>query len=207
MANPGQFAFRTSKTIGLFETDPVYGPVSSFQQPEGNLRCCAYSPCGSYFAWASPESVAVVEAPTGLAVATFAAANVFELGFSPLGTYLITWKRPSKDEAGDAAKNLVVWNLAQARKTGPEGSVVGRFVQKSQTGWNLQYTRDERYCARTVTNTVQFFQSKDLGSIWSKIHVEGVTNFALSPSGSNTVAVFVPERKVSGSHLSNSSSL
>lgn len=24
-------------------------------RPEGNLRCCAYSPCGRYFAWASPE--------------------------------------------------------------------------------------------------------------------------------------------------------
>ena len=26
-----------------------------FDRPEGNLRCCAYSPCGNYFAWASPE--------------------------------------------------------------------------------------------------------------------------------------------------------
>jgi hypothetical protein len=24
-------------------------------RPEGNLRCSAYSPCGRYFAWASPE--------------------------------------------------------------------------------------------------------------------------------------------------------
>lgn len=75
-------------------------------------------------------------------------------------------------------------------------TVVGSWVQKSQTGWNLQYTADERFCARVVTNEVQFFQSDNLAKVWNKLRVEGVSDFSLSPGKNPSVAVFVPERKV-----------
>lgn len=127
------------------------------------------------------------------------ASNVYELGFSPLGTFVITWQRPSKDENGDAIKNLKVWRVAVEEGSNPdvdERNVVGRFVQKSQTGWNLQYTYDERYCARAVTNEIQFYQSQDLGTVWNRLHVEGVSDFAVSPGENYSIAIFVPERKV-----------
>ena len=130
---------------------------------------------------------------------TLAAENVFELGFSPLGTFIIMWQRPSKDEKGDAIKNLKVWNVLEGQSTGPkekEYNMVGKFVQKSQTGWNLQYTCDERYCARIVTNEVQFYQSQDLGTVWNRLHVEGVADFSVSPGKNHSIAVFVPEKKV-----------
>lgn len=122
--------------------------------------------------------------------------NVFELGFSPLGTYIITWQRPSKDEStGDAVKNLKVWRVIEdATDTGKEQ--IGQFVQKSQTGWNLQYTFDERFCARVVTNQVQIYESHDLTQVWNQLRVEGVTDFAVSPGENHSIAVFVPERKV-----------
>lgn len=128
----------------------------------------------------------------GHVVSTIPAENVFELGFSPLGTYVITWQRPSKDANGDAVKNLKVW---RAVESGDEHSVVGSYVQKSQTGWNLQYTPDEKLCARVVTNEVQFYQSDNLSTVWNKLRVEGVADFALSPGQTHSIAVFVPERK------------
>jgi translation initiation factor 2A len=120
---------------------------------------------------------------------------VFELSFSPLGTYVITWQRPSKDENGDAVKNLKVWRVEGNGAGEGEQPIVGRFVQKSQTGWNLQYTSDELFCARAVTNEVHFFKTDDLTTVWNKLRVEGVSEFALSPGKSNSIAVFVPERK------------
>jgi translation initiation factor 2A len=81
-------------------------------------------------------------------------------------------------------------------ETAQERAVVGEYVQKSQTGWNLQYSADEKFCARAVTNEVQFFQSNDLRNPWNKLRVEGVTDFALSQGKNHSVAVFVPERKV-----------
>lgn len=196
MAVPTQFAYRTLKEIGITDAAPVYEPLPGFARPQGSSRCCTYSPCGRYFAWAANDGVTVVETSQGYVVATLAIPNVYEVGFSPRGSYIITWERSSKDEAGDAVKNLKVWRTVEELPEGQEKQVVGRFVQKSQTGWNLQYTADERYCARVVTNEVQFYESHDLGTVWNKLRAEGVADFAISPGNNNSVAVFIPQRKV-----------
>ena len=175
---------------------PVYEPLTGFLRPQGNSRCCTYSPCGRYFAWASNEGVTIIDASVGHVIGTLPTPNVYELGFSPRGSYIITWERPSKDEAGDAVKNLKVWRTVEEVPQEAEKQVVGRFVQKSQTGWNLQYTFDERYCARVVTNEVQFYESGELGTVWNKLRAEGVADFAISPGNNYSVAVFIPERKV-----------
>lgn len=140
----------------------------------------------------------VINADNGSVVSTLPAENTYELGFSPLGTYIITWQRPSKDENGDATKNLKVWLVIdeKANAEGVEKETVGKFVQKSQTGWNLQYTFDEKFCARVVTNEVQIYEVHDLRTVWNKLRVEGVTDFAVSPGKNHSIAVFIPERKV-----------
>ena len=141
--------------------------------------------------------VTIIDASVGHVITTLPAENVFELGFSPSGTFVITWQRATKDENGDTIKNLKVWRVVQRGSEDGDGEehVVGRFVQKSITGWNLQYTNDEKYCARAVTNEVQFYESNDLERVWNKIRIEGVTDFATSPGKNQSVAVFVPERK------------
>ncbi|KAI0517849.1 translation initiation factor eIF-2A [Xylaria bambusicola] len=195
MATPLQFAYRTQKEIGITDAAPVYTPVSGFVKPEGNLRCCVYSPCGRFFAWATNERVCVVDASAGHILTTLIVANVYEVAFSPRGTYLSTWERPAKDENGDATKNLKIWRVADETTDGSDKQPMGRFVQKSQTGWNLQYTSDEKFCARLVTNEVQFYSSDDLTTVWNKLRAEGVTDFAIAPGQSYNVAVFIPERK------------
>ena len=139
-----------------------------------------------------------MDADSGSIISTLPAENVYELGFSPLGTYIITWQRPSKDENGDAVKNLKVWLVIddKAIAEGVEKETVGKFVQKSQTGWNLQYTFDEKFCARVVTNEVQIYESQNLTQVWNKLRVEGVADFAVSPGKNHSIAVFIPERKV-----------
>jgi translation initiation factor 2A len=197
MATPLQFAYRTQKAIGVFDAAPVYEALLGFVKPEGNLRCCAYSPCGRYFAYASNDGVVVVDASAGHVLTSLSLAAVYELGFSPRGTYLITFERPSKDDNGDATKNLKIWRTVEDLAEGVEKQPMGQFVQKSWTGWNLQYTADEKYCARNVTNEVQFYNSDDLSTVWNKLRVEGVVDFAIAPGLNQNVAVFVPERKVS----------
>ncbi|KAK4690194.1 translation initiation factor 2A, partial [Lecanoromycetidae sp. Uapishka_2] len=173
MAVPTQFAYRMQKGLGIVEASPVYDALPGF------------------------ERVIVIDASVGHIITSFTAENVYELGFSPLGTYIITWQRPGRDEQGDAIKNLKVRRVVEGGSDEDEAehNVVGRFVQKSQTGWNLQYTYDERYCARVVTNEVQFYESGDLATVWNKLRVEGVTDFAVSPGQNHSLAVFIPERK------------
>ena len=69
----------------------------------------------------------------------------------------------AKQEDGNATENLKVWNTETAE-------LLASYVQKSQVGWNLQYTFDEKYCARVVTNTVQFYESDKMntGEQWTR---------------------------------------
>jgi len=195
MANPLQFAYRTQKAIGVYDAAPVYENLPGFVKPEGNLRCCVYSPCGRYFAYATNDGVTVVDASVGHPLAFLPIQAIYDISFSPRGSFLSTWERPGKDENGDATKNLKVWRTIEELPEGAEKQPLGRFVQKSASGWNLQYTDDEQYCARMVTNEVQFYNSGDLVTVWNKLRVEGVADFAVAPGLNRNVAVFVPERK------------
>ena len=197
MANPLQFAYRTQKAIGIFDAAPVYESLPGFVKPEGNLRCCVYSPCGRYFAYATGEGVIAVDASVGHVIATLPILSVYDLSFSPRGSFLSTWERPAKDENGDATKNLKIWRTVEDLPHGTDKTPLGSFVQKAQSGWTLQYTADERFCARMVTNEVQFYDSNDLRTVANKLRVEGVSDFALAPGQNQNVAVFIPERKVS----------
>jgi translation initiation factor 2A len=196
MAYPLQFVYRTQKEIGVTDAAPVYEPLPGFDKPEGNLRSCVYSPCGRFLAWVSNERVCVVDASVGHVLTTLNISNVFEIAFSPRGSYVSTWERPAKDENGDATKNLKVWRTIEDIADDAEKQPIGQFVQKAHTGWNLQYTSDEEFCARLVTNEVQFYNSDDLRTVSTKLRAEGVTDFALAPGQAHNVAVFIPERKV-----------
>ncbi|SPO01371.1 related to eukaryotic translation initiation factor 3 subunit 9 [Cephalotrichum gorgonifer] len=194
MALPLQFAYRTQKAVGLMDADPTYRPVLN---SEITSRFSQYSPCGRWFAWATPTEVTVCDASTSITVMTLGLTNVYELDFSPKGSFLSTWERPSKDEAGDANKNLKVWRVEKSADPSQPSTAepVGKFVQKQQDGWHLAYTSDEKHCARLVTNEVQFFQSGDLQTVWNKLRVEGVKQFALAPGPLQSVAVYVPQTK------------
>ncbi|CCG80719.1 Eukaryotic translation initiation factor 2A [Taphrina deformans PYCC 5710] len=184
-----QFAYRTGKTIGITDAYPSYTPREGFVQPTGNLRCCAYGPSGKLFAWATTTSVEIIETKTGSHLQSLPVTNCLEIGFSPEGTYIVTWERFVKLESGEGSKNLRVWTVAGGEET-------CAFTQKSQSGWNLQYTSDEALCARVVTNEIQFFDPADMsGGTVHKLRMEGVVDFALSPGKNRAVAVFVPERK------------
>jgi translation initiation factor 2A len=101
-------------------------------------------------------SVNVVDATTGTLRHVLTVPNVVEIAFSPLGSYLNTWERPWKNEEdGQAGKNLKIWNMET-------GQVEQEFVQKSQNGWNLQYSQDEKICCRNVTNEVHIYETKNL---------------------------------------------
>lgn len=183
-----QLAFRTSKEVGVLDLKS-YSPPPHFQpDQQRTIRIVAYSPDGGFIAYADPEQVHLLR-PDGQVQARIPQANVYDVGFSPRGSFVITWERAVKDGEGNTLPNLHVW------RTSPDAERVASFVQKSQSGWNLQYTEDEAYCARLVSNEVQFYEGGVLDKVWSRLRVEGATDFYLSPGGSPSVAVFIPERK------------
>lgn len=116
--------------------------------------------------------------------------NVVELKFSPRGTYLSTWERPVKLEDGSQHKNLRIFSVS----TGEE---LVAFSQKSQEGWDLQYTISESHAIRLVSQEIQVFRPSEWSKgIVDKLKVEGATSISLSPGLNPSVAVFVAEKKV-----------
>jgi translation initiation factor 2A len=136
------------------------------------------------------NSVRVIDADNGGVISEVPIKDAVELVFSPRGTYLLTWERPKKEEnTGNYGPNLKVWNAST-------GEQLESFVQKTQGGWSIQYTGDEKYCARLVTSgLMHFYESQNMHTPWSKLETEGIAEFSLSPGQNYSVAIFIPEKQ------------
>ncbi|KAK0186077.1 eukaryotic translation initiation factor eIF2A-domain-containing protein [Armillaria mellea] len=184
-----QYAFRAQKSLGLVGGTPNYNLVPGFVSPEVAARSYTYSADGRLYAYTLPTVVRIFQAEGAILLKELTIPNVVELNFSPRGTYLSTWERPVKLEDGSQHKNLRVFSTS----TGEE---LVSFGQKSQDGWDLQYTISESHAVRLVGADIQVYRPAE----WSKgmvdkLRVEGATSVALSPGLNPSIAVFVAEKK------------
>lgn len=153
-----------------------------------------FSPDGSTFVGVegTAQRVVVRNSFTGKEVVSFGGADDTSLplkfnfvAYSPKGSFVLAWARAV---AGSLQPNLVVCSAVSGEK-------VAAFHQKNfnRDFWpSVQWSDDELVAARSVTNTIHFFDGTDLGAgMKSKLHVEGVTGFALSKGAAPyTVACF-----------------
>ena len=132
----------------------------------------------------------IFQAESAQLLQELAIPNVVEINFSPRGTYISTWERPVKLEDGAQHKNLRVFSVS----TGEE---LIAFTQKSQEGWDLQYTISESHAVRLVSQEIQVYRPAEWSKgIIDKLKVEGAASITLSPGLNPSVAIFVPEKKV-----------
>jgi len=95
-----------------------------------------------------------------------------------------------KLEDGSQHKNLRVWSVS----TGQE---LISFTQKSQEGWDLQYTISESHAIRLVGSDIQVFRPAEWDKgVVDKLRIEGATSVTLSPGLTPSIAVFIAEKKV-----------
>ncbi|KAG8861249.1 hypothetical protein FRB96_003199 [Tulasnella sp. 330] len=190
MALPEQYAYRAQKSLGLVGGTPGYKTADGFVQPDHTARLYEYTPDGRLFAIALPNCVRIHNATDYSIVVELPVPNVFEIGFSPKGTYLSTWERYVKPASEtEQTRNHRVWLV----QTGEEAIA---FTQKSSEGWDLQYTPSEDRAVRMVPNEIQIYNP----SAWNKgavdkLRVEGVSAVAPSPGQYPALAVFVAEKK------------
>ncbi|ORZ03752.1 eukaryotic translation initiation factor eIF2A-domain-containing protein [Syncephalastrum racemosum] len=184
-----QFSYRSQKELKVWSGHPDYKPIKGFEKPETAVKTFQYSKYGHAYAYATDESVKVFDASEWTQWCEIKRPKIIDLWFSPQGNYIATWERPTKLEDGSGSQNLIIWDA----KTGEQ---IAAFSQKSLNSSSFQWTSDEKYCARLVTNEIQFWESKNVGkAVWAKLRLEGVSQFSLSPGKAPAVAVFIPERK------------
>ncbi|KAG5640917.1 hypothetical protein DXG03_006629 [Asterophora parasitica] len=185
-----QYAFRAQKSLGLVNGTPEYNPVPGFIAPDVPARTFHYSADGRLYAIALPTVVRIYQAEGAQLLQELPLPNIVELRFSPRGTYLSTWERPVKLEDGSQHKNLRIFSAS----TGEE---LTAFSQKSQEGWDVQYTISESHAVRLVSSEIQVYRPAEWSKgIVDKLKVEGSTSVSLSPGLNPSIAVFVAEKKV-----------
>ena len=129
------------------------------------------------------------QAETADLLQELAIPNVVELKFSPRGTYLSLWERHVKLGDGEQHKNLRIFSVS----TGEE---LISFSQKSQEGWDVQYTISESHAIRLVGQELHVFKPSEWEKgIVDRLKAEGASSITLSPGLNPSVAIFVPEKK------------
>ncbi|KAF8888252.1 eukaryotic translation initiation factor eIF2A-domain-containing protein [Infundibulicybe gibba] len=184
-----QYAFRAQKSLGLVSGTPDYTVVPGFAVPDVPARTYHYSADGRLYTYALPTVVRIFRAEGAQLLQELPISNVVDVKFSPRGTYVSTWERPVKLEDGSQHKNLRVFSAS----TGEE---LIAFTQKSQDGWDLQYTISESHAIRLVGPEIQVFRPAEWSKgIVDKLKVEGATSVSLSPGLNPSIAIFVAEKK------------
>lgn len=141
----GQFAWRSQKSIAIYDGPPSYESLTSSLDEESlqsNAKAFKYSPDGSLLAFAFDSSCLILSAGSADNASSSSSATggqcrplhtleiekVVDLQFSPRGRFLSTWQRPFKDADGNNAHNLHVWDCES-------GECIGSFERKAQQGW------------------------------------------------------------------------
>lgn len=192
-----QYFSRGLKSLVLRHGPPSFDEFDSLSNE--TARCALYSPDGSAFAYATATATHILDPDTRQELCQIPEAAV-DMYFSPLGSFLVTWTRPKRDQAsGNYLPNLKIWNA----KT---GEFQQQYVQKTQGsfkgGWQVQFTSDEKFCVQQVSRnaleaTASSISSEAGGSLSrgaavGKLSIpSGIEDFSVSPGRNPAVSVFV----------------
>ncbi|XP_063061628.1 eukaryotic translation initiation factor 2A isoform X2 [Engraulis encrasicolus] len=187
---------RGSDGTSLLQGPPSCGDYAAFPRDSRPSKYVAFSKDGSLFSWCNGDKVSVVKTSDGSAVQTFDLPKVSFLEFSPQNKVLATWQQYAKTQdnpQGDP--NLQLWDMES-------GKFIKGFYQKKVQGWCPSWAADESIACRNVNNELHFFEENNFETIANKLHLQKVSEFALSPGCKpNKVAVYVPGSKGSPSFV------
>ena len=214
---PGtKLLFRDKKGLRYFDGPPSFTPASPISKKpivDNTLTKDLDIRIGPYFsndgnlmmiACKDDDSkIQILNVNTGNTIGVIPCKEDAEqMNFSPLGTYVWTWRSPSKSSTPTA--NLNVWKL-NFNESNKEAICEISYHQKKYSSDALQWSSNELLCTRSVTNEIHILNGQALSAdILGKIRHEAFTSFTLGSSNSTTssnndfqcsVTVFNPEVK------------
>ena len=201
-------ASSSSSSGGDADADAKKHLVKTSVQPRENqikssseYQSIEYTKDGSMFASVASDGNSVVvfdsETNTELCRIDEDMSGTSCVSFSNTGKFLSIYRKGANHAGGTKEKNLSVWEI----KSGEERpKKVFECFQKTfvKQEWPyLQFTKDDRVCARCVTNEIQFYDAENFDETnFVRYRIPGVALARLSMSETKpTVGVFVPESK------------
>jgi translation initiation factor 2A len=167
-------------------------PTELFATVKDLRSCPVFSPNGSIVCYLfENKPISLCSTASSEEVLSLSVTDAEYVEFSPSGTYLVTWSRPTKGSATGSATeggNMRVWNATT-------GELVTSFSQKAYKTQIIQWTANEEYCCRLVSNEVQIFTNGNLTTPSDKVYHKGLTQFHITPTTEPyiSLAVFNPE--------------
>ncbi|EGW34862.1 uncharacterized protein SPAPADRAFT_57955 [Spathaspora passalidarum NRRL Y-27907] len=165
-------------------------------------RVALYSSNGKFFAYTQPNEVVIVDTSSIAKVLhRIELPEVFDLLFSPNGTYLCLWCKPIQlnKENGTWNNNLKIFNVKTK-------TIIAEWSARHQAGWKPQFTNDEKiFCKGSNSKEIHFFEidsnSNESININHPTHKFKMSdskatfqNFQISPGKNPSIAIFIPEK-------------
>ncbi|XP_053601637.1 eukaryotic translation initiation factor 2A [Plodia interpunctella] len=165
----------TNKNIFLVEFKEPFVEKNLRDESTPNIRSIVYSPKGSYLAYRTDKKAEIIKC-SDWSVVTSIDRNVKDMFFSPLDNYFMIWELFAMTKENPQGKpNLHVYKS-------DSGAIVGSFTQKNQTGWEPQWSSDEKLFAIQTNNRILFYENGKLDHYTNYIQEEKLKSFNLSPS-------------------------
>jgi translation initiation factor 2A len=190
--------FSASSTSSAPVSNPTYweSPCSTTKDYGGLSIPPTFSPAGNYVCIVATGAagIRVLNSGTNELVRELSCPDVMSMDFSPLGSFLVTWSRPTA--ASGPSGNLRVWDMRT-------GEVVIQFVQKVQKKNLIQWTHDEHVCMRIVSNEIHILDGHAPASgIKCKLFIKNVALYSIAGCGTYCdVVCFIPSQSGNPSHI------
>lgn len=179
MSTTPYIAGLTNKSIFLIDFKEPFAEKALRDETTTNIRSTIFSPKGTYLAYRTDKKAEILKCVDWSVAATIE-GNVKDMFFSPLDNYFMVWEMFLMTKENPQGKpNLHVYKSAT-------GELIGSFTQKNQTGWEPQWTSDEKLFALQVNNRVLIYEDAKLDRYTQQISAEKLNSFSVSPSPAPT---------------------
>lgn len=190
---------RLPKTVELIQD---FNDITPEPKANGECRAALYSSNGQFFAFTQPNEVVILDTSAEAKLYhRIEIPEVFDIYFSPEGTFLCLWCKPVQinKENGTWNNNLKIFNVKTK-------TVIAEWSAKHQSGWRPQFTAQETVFARSINQKeIHFFEISSTSdavinlsqpTFKYKIADPKATfqSFQVSPGKNTSVAVFIPEK-------------
>jgi translation initiation factor 2A len=192
MVNLPILATRGSNGLVLYQGNDAFNKNDVlFKEEAPAVRVMEFSEDGSLLAYVAENSVKVMNLQDGTTLFETAKPKTVEMTISTNNRYLATWET-FYTTPGNTQGNNNFEIVDMKSKT-----VVKSMIHKKQTGWKPIWSKDEKICGRCVNNEVQFYAGGEFHTAATKLYLQGVGGFSISPSKSAPymVAAFVAGKK------------
>jgi len=181
-----QFTYFSEKVGVVSRLGPP--SITNGPLPDGDVALFfKYSDNGTHMVVVDPARVRVYLCDTYAEKLVIPEAGVTHAYFSPLGSYLVTWQRPTKELSEN---NMKLWSVEQ-------GILIAGWKLRHQLSWpTIQWSADELVTGALLQiGKVSFYAGANFSVPVQSITSPGLAMFSIAPGKSPyKVAVFIPEK-------------